>query len=62
MTDCLLVRLLLHPGGRSNVWCLVIDGELTHGGLQGLLVPSEVGGDGIVEQQQLLVHHLHLRQ
>ncbi|CAN8032989.1 unnamed protein product, partial [Ixodes persulcatus] len=50
---------LLEPGsGRV----LHLDVELLQGGLQGGLVPREVGRHRIVEQQQLLVHHLHLQQ
>lgn len=37
-----------------------LDVELLQGLLQLFLVPSKVGGHGIVEEQQLLVHHLDL--
>ncbi|CAN8012887.1 unnamed protein product, partial [Ixodes pacificus] len=50
---------LLEPGSRR---VLHLDVELLQGGLQGGLVPREVGRHRIVEQQQLLVHHLHLQQ
>ena len=34
-------------------------GELLHGGLQRGLVAGEVGGHGVVEEEQLALHHLH---
>ena len=52
--------LLLDPGGFLCVGSLEVDVKLLEGGLQGCCVAAEVGGDGIVEEQQLLVHHLHL--
>ena len=52
--------LLFHPGRGTDVGRLVVDGELAHRGLQGLLVAREIGGDGVVKEQKLLVHHFHL--
>lgn len=48
-------------GGLLSSWRpQKLDVELLQGLLQLFLVPSKVGGHGIVEEQQLLVHHLDL--
>ena len=52
--------LLFEPGGLLSSWRPQLDVELLQGLLQLFLVPSKVGGHGIVEEQQLLVHHLDL--
>lgn len=52
--------LLLQPGGLLGARGLELDVELLEGLLKLLLVPGKVRRDGVVEQQQLLVHHLDL--
>lgn len=52
--------LLLQPRGLLRSRGLELDVELLEALRQLLLVASEVGGDGVVEKQQLLVHHLDL--
>ena len=44
--------------GNSFIRCYLY-GELLHGGLQRGLVAGEVGGHGVVEEEQLALHHLH---
>lgn len=44
--------------GSSFIKCHLY-GELLHGGLQRGLVAGEVGGHGVVEEEQLALHHLH---
>ena len=51
---------LFDPGRRPRVRRLHADVELLDGGLQCLRVAGEVGGHGVVEKQQLLLHYLHL--
>lgn len=52
--------LLLQPGGLLSTRGLQLDVELLESLLQLLLVPSEVGRNGVVKEQELLVHHLDL--
>ena len=52
--------LLLQPGGLVGSGGLQLDVELLQRLLQLLLVAREVGGDGVVEEEELLVHDLHL--
>ena len=44
--------------GNSFIKCHLY-GELLHGGLQRGLVAGEVGGHGVVEEEELALHHLH---
>lgn len=54
------LSLLLQPGRFVSSWRFELYVELLEGLFQLLLVPSEVGRDGIVEKEKLLVHHFHL--
>ena len=51
---------MFDPRRRRRIRRLGLDRKLLHGGLEGRLVAGEVGGDRVVEQQKLLVHHFHL--
>ena len=52
--------MILDPRRRHSIRVFQLDGKLAHGGLEGLLVPGKVGGNGVVEEEQLLVHHFNL--
>lgn len=55
-------RQRFKPGWTASgaVWRLELDAELLERVFEGRLVAREICSDGIVKQNQLLVHHLHL--
>ncbi len=53
---------LLEPRRLVSVGSLQLDVELLERRLERRLVAGEVRGHGVVEQEQLLVHHLHLKK
>ena len=50
----------LDEGRLASVWCLQCDTELFECRVETGLVAGEVRRDGVVQKQQLFMHHLHL--